>query len=69
MAIVDTEDGWYNKSIIKVKGVSKMSPKRRYDIAFKKEIAQIYLGGQRTTPSLAEELGLHVNTDYKWAEQ
>jgi transposase len=25
--------------------------------------------GQRTVPSLAEELGLYVNTIYKWVEQ
>jgi len=55
--------------IIKVKEVSKMNAKKRYDVAFKKEIAQVYLNGQRTAPSLAEELGLHVNTIYKWAEQ
>jgi hypothetical protein len=54
--------------IIKVKEVSEMSAKKRYDVAFKKEIAQVYLDGQRTAPSLAEELGLHVNTIYKWAE-
>lgn len=46
-----------------------MSTKKQYDVAFKKEIAQVYLDGQRTAPSLAEELGLHVNTIYKWAEQ
>jgi transposase len=55
--------------IIKVREVSEMSAKKRYDIAFKKEIAQVYLDGQRTAPSLAAELGLHVNTIYKWAEQ
>lgn len=43
--------------------------KRRYDADFKKEIAQIYLEGRRTAPSLADELGLHVNTIYKWSEQ
>jgi transposase len=55
--------------IIQGREVSEMSAKKRYDIAFKKEIAQVYLDGQRTAPSLAEELGLHVNTIYKWAEQ
>jgi len=29
--------------IIKVKEVSEMSEKKRYDTAFKKEIAQVYL--------------------------
>lgn len=43
--------------------------KRRYDADFKKEIAQIYLDGRRTAPSLANELGIHVNTLYKWSEQ
>lgn len=46
-----------------------MTKKKRFDAEFKKEIAQIYLDGRRTAPSLAEELGLHVNTIYKWAEQ
>jgi transposase len=55
--------------IIKVKEVSEMSEKKRYDTAFKKEIAEVYLNGQRTAPSLAAELGLHVNTIYKWSEQ
>jgi transposase len=43
--------------------------KMRYDPEFKKEISQVYLGGSRTAPSLANELGVHVNTIYKWAEQ
>lgn len=51
--------------IIKVKEVSEMSAKKRYDVAFKKDIAQVYLNGQRTASSLADELGLHVNTIYK----
>jgi transposase len=57
-------------SIIKPKRCSEMSKRRRnYDAEFKREIAQVYLEGRRTAPSLAEELGLHVNTIYKWAEQ
>lgn len=44
--------------IITVKEVSQMSTKKQYDAALKKEIAQVYLDGQRTAPSLAEELGL-----------
>jgi transposase len=43
--------------------------KPRYDAALKREIAQIYLEGRRTAPSLASELGVHVNTIYKWSEQ
>ena len=46
-----------------------MSAKKQYDAAFKKEIAQVYLSGQRTAPSLSAEIGVHVNTIYKWAEQ
>ena len=43
--------------------------KNRYDADLKKEIAQVYLEGHRTAPSLASELGVHVNTICKWAEQ
>jgi len=43
--------------------------KTRYDAAFKKEIAHLYLSRRRSAPSLATELGLHVNTIYKWGEQ
>jgi transposase len=43
--------------------------KPRYDAALKKEIAQVYLEGRRSAPSLASELGVHANTIYKWAEQ
>ncbi len=42
---------------------------KKYDAEFKKEIAQSFLEGRRTAPSLAAELGLHSNTIYKWAEQ
>lgn len=42
---------------------------KKYDAEFKKEIAQSFLDGRRTAPSLAAELGLHSNTIYKWAEQ
>ena len=55
--------------IIKAKEVSEMNARKRHDAEFKKEIAQVYLEGRRTAPSLATELGLHVNTIYKWAEQ
>ena len=43
--------------------------RRRYEAELKKEIAQVYLEGRRTAPSLAGELGVHVNTIYKWSEQ
>jgi len=39
---------------------------KRYDAEFKKEIAQLYLSGSRTGPSLDTEMGLHPNTIYKW---
>lgn len=42
---------------------------KRYDAEFKKEIAQLYLSGSRTNPSLATELGLHPNTIYKSAQE
>lgn len=50
------------------KGVSEMKGKR-FDPEFKKDIAKLYLSGERTGASLAGELGLHPNTVYKWAEQ
>ena len=43
--------------------------KKHFDQEFKREIAQVYLEGRRTATSLSEELALHVNTIYKWAEQ
>jgi len=43
--------------------------RNRYDGAFKKEIAQLYLDGVRNASSLAAEVGVHENTIYKWAEQ
>ena len=45
------------------------SKNNRYDAAFKKDIAKLYIEGQRTAPSLAADLGLHVNSIYRWAEQ
>ena len=42
---------------------------KRYDAQFKKEIAQLYLSGSITGPSLSEELRLPASTIYKWAEQ
>lgn len=42
---------------------------KRFDPEFKKDIAKLYLSKERTGPSLAEELGVHPNTIYKWAEQ
>ena len=42
---------------------------KRFDPEFKKDIAKLYLHGEQTGVSLAEELGIHPNTVYKWAEQ
>lgn len=42
---------------------------KRFDPEFKKDIAKLYLSGERSGASLAEELGIHPNTVYKWAEQ
>jgi transposase len=46
-----------------------MSRKKRYDAELKRQIAKIYLEGRRTGANLAEELGVHINTIYKWGEQ
>lgn len=43
--------------------------KRRYDGTFKREIAKLYLNNERNAQSLANEIGVHENTIYKWAEQ
>ena len=43
--------------------------KRRYDAEFKKEIVKLYTSGSRGAQSLANEIGVHENTIYKWAEQ
>ena len=42
---------------------------KRFDPEFKKDIVKLYITGERTCPSLAEELGLHENTIYKWIQQ
>lgn len=41
----------------------------RFKAEFKKDIVKLYLSGDRTCPSLANELGLHENTVYKWIQQ
>ena len=46
-----------------------MKKRKRYDAEFKKDIAKLYVNGHRGAPSLANELGVHVNTIYKWSEQ
>jgi transposase len=42
---------------------------KRFDHAFKKDIAQLYISGNRSCASLADELGVHQNTVYKWVQQ
>ncbi len=42
---------------------------KRFDADFKKEIAKLYLGGGRTCTSIAQEVGIHENTVYKWVQQ
>lgn len=42
---------------------------KRFDSEFKKDIVKLYINGERTCNSLAEELGLHENTIYKWIQQ
>ena len=45
-----------------------MKRRKRYDAEFKKDIAKLYIEGRKSASSLAEELGLHINTIYKWGE-
>ena len=42
---------------------------KRFDPAFKKDIAQLCVSGNRSCASLADELGFHQNTVYKWVQQ
>ncbi len=46
-----------------------MTEQKRYDAAFKREIARLYLNRERTAQSLANEVGVHENTIYKWSVQ
>ena len=46
-----------------------MEKRQRYDGEFKKEIAKLYMSGARGARSLANEIGVHENTIYKWAEE
>ena len=46
-----------------------MKRKKRYDADFKRDIAKLYIDVRRDATSLANELGLHENTVYKWGEQ
>lgn len=42
---------------------------KRFDPEFKKDIVKLYTDGGRTCASLAEEIGIHENTVYKWVQQ
>lgn len=42
---------------------------KRFDPEFKKDIVKLYTHGDRTCTSLAEEIGIHENTIYKWIRQ
>lgn len=42
---------------------------KRFEPEFKKDIVKLYINGDRTCSDLAQELGLHENTIYKWAQQ
>ena len=42
---------------------------KRFDPEFKKDIVKLYTNGGRTCASLAEEIGIHENTVYKWVQQ
>jgi transposase len=42
---------------------------KHFDTEFKKEIVKLYIGGGRTCASLAQEVGVHENTVYKWVQQ
>jgi transposase len=54
--------GKINPGSVRMKG-------KRFDPDFKKDIAKLYINGDRSCASLAAELGIHVNTIYKWGEQ
>ena len=42
---------------------------KRFDPEFKKDIAKLFINSTRTCASLAEEVGIHENTVYKWVQQ
>jgi transposase len=42
---------------------------KRFDKEFKKEIVELCTSGGRTATSVANEIGVHVNTIYKWEEE
>jgi transposase len=41
----------------------------KFDRAFKEAVVKLYEARERTAQSLASEIGVHVNTIYKWAEE
>ena len=39
---------------------------KKFDAEFKKDIVKLYQNGSRSCESLANEIGVHQNTVYKW---
>jgi transposase len=60
--LIDIQNGWYNKTI---EGGKKMS-KKRYDKNYKIEVVRRAREKGKKVVELAEELGIHQNTIYKW---
>lgn len=53
----------------KIKAGGVQMKGKRFEPEFKKDIVKLYINGDRTCSDLAQELGLHENTIYKWAQQ
>ncbi|WP_341281333.1 transposase [Paenibacillus sp. FSL H8-0537] len=43
--------------------------KKHYDQAFKRQVVQMIQEEGKTALQVAEELGLHVNTVYRWVSE
>ena len=43
-----------------------MNERRKFDRAFKIETVKLITEQGRSVPSVAREIGVHENTDYKW---
>lgn len=46
-----------------------MAERQRYEREFKVEIAKQVASGSRSARSMANEIGVHENTIYKWVKQ
>lgn len=55
--------------IINQRKVKEMSRAPRFEREFKIEIAKQVAQGKRTARSMANEIGVHENTIYKWVKQ